>query len=294
MEFVLFLWLSIAIAGGCKKSKTTSAPGEPFFPGGPDTTSVVPPNGSDTVSLIPPGVRSYEQVGYSIPLTTNIGGFYEALPPDYDSSDSKKYPLLVFLHGGGERGNGTTDLPDIKRNAVTRLLDRKIFPTSFSVGGEDFSFIIISPQFIDWPRNTDLDQVINYSLKNYKVDAQRIYVCGMSMGGGATWDYSINYNQKLAAIVPICGASWVDTASIKKIGSSNLPVWAFHNLDDSIVTYASTTNRFFTIIKAVNPEYPFKLTLWENGGHDAWTQATNPLYKEEGKNIYEWMLQFKK
>src|SRR5690606_8459666 len=128
----------------------------------------------------------------------------------------------------------------------------KVFPSSFTVDGEEFSFVIISPQFMEWPRNTDLDEVIDYAIKNYKIDEQRVYVCGMSMGGGATWDYMINYNRRLAAIVPICGASWADTTSIQKIASSNVPVWTFHNLDDSLVTYASTTQRFINIIKSAN------------------------------------------
>src|SRR5688572_19578277 len=61
----------------------------------------------------------YTQLAKNVSIGSNSGGFYEALPPDYDSS-SKHHPLLVFLHGGGELGNGQSDLPQIARNAVTR------------------------------------------------------------------------------------------------------------------------------------------------------------------------------
>jgi predicted peptidase len=111
------------------------------------------------------------------------------------------------------------------------------------------------------------------------------------MGGGATWRTAAYYGDELAAIVPICGAEWADSTEAKKIARADIPIWAFHNRDDSAVT-VNSTRRYVNIINAQHPEITPRMTLWDIGGHDAWTKATDPAYKEDNKNIYEWMLQF--
>ena len=112
------------------------------------------------------------------------------------------------------------------------------------------------------------------------------------MGGGAAWEYAGSaYGNRLAAIVPICGASWADSAVAKKIAQNDVPAWAFQNEHDQAVT-VNSTRRYVRLINAENPLYPVKVTYWPTGGHDAWTKSSDPEYREEGKNIYEWMLQF--
>lgn len=278
--------VTFLIFGACNKHRSLS-PNHPYFPG--DTIPVDTVPGNDTVPE--PGPPRYNQVARYTAINGNVGGFYEALPLLYDSSD-KKYPLLLFLHGGGELGNGTTDLHLITKNSLTRRLHDKSFPVSFTVGEEEFSFIILSPQFRAWPSVTDVHEILQYALNNYRVDTQRIYLSGLSMGGGATWEYAgSQYGKSIAAIVPICGASWADSTVAKRIAKNDVPSWAFHNLDDSAVT-VNSTRRYVNIIKTQNPAYPPKMTLWPVGGHDAWTQASDPEYREDGKNMYEWMLQF--
>jgi predicted peptidase len=224
-------------------------------------------------------------------INKNVGGYYEALPVSYDSTD-KKYPLLLFLHGGGELGDGDSQLPLILKNSVTKRLSDKTFPVSFTVNGIQYSFIIISPQFKKWPEVEDVHAIIKYVTNNYRVDTSRIYLSGLSMGGGATWEYAgSSYGKSIAAIVPICGASWADSNVARTIAANDVPGWAFHNLDDPSVT-VNSTKRYVNIIGEQNPKYPIRMTLWSSGGHDAWTLASDPEYREEGKNIYEWMLQF--
>ena len=114
------------------------------------------------------------------------------------------------------------------------------------------------------------------------------------MGGGITWEYAGSaHGKSIAAIVPICGASWADSAVAKKIASNGVPGWAFHNIDDGSVT-VNSTKRYVSMVNAEHPVHPIRMTLWPSGGHDAWTQASNPEYREDGKNMYEWMLQFKR
>lgn len=272
------LLVTIFISGACRKNSVRQV-----------QLPVIP--GDDTIPV--PGPPKYNQVAVHFSINPNIGGFYEALPPSYGSTN-KKYPLLLFLHGGGELGDGNSQLPLILKNSVTRRLHEKTLPATFTVNGEEFSLIILSPQFKEWPSVNDVHAFLQHARNNYRVDESRIYVAGLSMGGGITWEYAGSaYGKSVAAIVPICGASWADSSVAKKIASNDVPGWAFHNIGDDAVT-VNSTKRYVKIINAQRPAHPVKMTLWPGDGHDAWTLASDPEYREEGKNIYEWMLQFKK
>jgi predicted peptidase len=226
----------------------------------------------------------------STPIDANCAGYYEALPARYDSS-LKKYPLILFLHGIGELGNGSTDLPNMLRAGLPWLINRKSLPPSFSVDGKNYSFIVISPQFKARPKNGEVNNVLNYILKTYRVDTSRMYVTGLSLGGGVTWDYCSEFGSRVAAATPICGGSWPDPKRAYRIASFNVPVWAFHNADDKIVP-ASYTRDYVQIINSHDPLVPARCTVWPTGGHDSWTKAYDPTYRENGKNMYEWMLSY--
>jgi predicted peptidase len=228
--------------------------------------------------------------GISVDVNDNIGGYLYALPSLYDST-TKKYPLLLFIHGIGELGNGTTQLNNAAAVGVPSVIKWGQFPANFNVGGKNYSFIVITPQFKKWPSPKDVNDMIDYAIKKYRIDTTRMYVSGLSMGGGATWDYAAEYGKRIAAIVPICGASGPNDTKAKKIAQAGLAVWAFHNKDDGTVPYTNSEG-YVTKINAQNPPIKAKLTLWPTGGHDAWTKSTSPSYKEDGKNIYEWMLQY--
>ncbi len=275
----------ISITVVCCKKKTM-----PMVTVPPVTdTSTSKPDTDTVVNTVPPAIV-YTQTPQHISINSNIGGFYQALPPGYSSSEDK-HPLMIFLHGGGELGDGGDQLPLVLKNAIPRLLNQKTFPLSFTVNDQQYSFVIISPQFKEWPKPADVEAVVDYAVDHYRVDTHRIYMVGLSMGGGATWEYASKYGRRLAAMVPISGASWADSAIARGIALTDVPTWAFHNKDDGAVTYKSTT-RYIDFIQYYNPSFPIKFTLWPTGGHDAWTKATDLDYKEDGKNIYEWMLQY--
>src|SRR5256885_12945628 len=119
---------------------------------------------------------------YNTSMTANSHGFYEYLPAGY-STGTKTYPLLICLHGVGEEGDGsTTSLPIILRHGPCKVINQGQFPTSFTVNGNTFSFIVITPQFTGWPGAQDVNQVIDYCIQHYRVDQSRIYVTGLSMG----------------------------------------------------------------------------------------------------------------
>ena len=232
------------------------------------------------------------QVAVSEKISENCFGFYRALPARYDST-SKKYPLLIFLHGSGEMGNGTTDLPLVLRNSVPKLISQKKFPANFNAGGKNFSFIVFSPQVKSWTTNNDVYAMIKYAISHYRIATTRIYVTGLSLGGGATWDFAANYGTLTAAIVPICGSNTCTDGAAKAIAGANVAVWAFHNEDDDKAPVKNTKD-YISMINTYNPSPKAKMTIWPTGKHDAWTKASDPAYKEDNMNMYEWMLQYHK
>lgn len=228
----------------------------------------------------------------SVNVNDNCAGYYKALPARYDSS-LKKYPLIVFIHGIGELGNGTTDLPNMLRAGLPRLINKKGLPPDFVVNGKRYSFVVISPQFKRWPTPDEVNNVVQYAIKNFRIDTNRVYMTGLSMGGGVTWDYSAKYGASLSAIVPICGGSFPDNKRAQQIASFNLPVWAFHNEDDATVP-VSYSRDYVTKINSYKPATLAKLTTWPTGGHDSWTKAYDPAYKENNLNMYTWMLNYQR
>jgi predicted peptidase len=247
---------------------------------------------NNPTQAVPAPTLSYTVKAYHQDITINSGGYYEALPPSY-ANDTARFPLLIFLHGGGELGDGSaTQLDLVMKHSVAKRIFEKTLPASFTSGGKEYSFIYVIPQFRQWPLASDVNDVLNYALNKYRVDSSRIYISGLSMGGGVTWEFAGTNNGKmLAAIVPMCGASWADSVVAKNIAANAVPAWAFHNNDDQVVTVNSTW-RYANIINAENPPVPVRVTIWPTGGHDSWTKASDPTYRENGMNMYEWMLQF--
>ena len=237
------------------------------------------------------------QTAKYITINSNTHGYYEYLPEGYDASGSEKYPLLVFLHGQGDLGNGRSDLSSLLKNGPPRYINEGKFPASFIVNGHEFRFLVISPQFENEPSSADVNEVLDYAEENYKVDPERIYITGTSMGGGATWEYcasgNLSYIQRLAGIVPVCGKSAPDRTKANRIADNGLPVWAFHNNGDNVVPAAYTINYIQYIRERTSASNPvIRMTIFDADGHDAWTKAYDPDYEEENMNMYEWLLQY--
>jgi len=231
--------------------------------------------------------------GKTVTIDTNCNGFYEYLPSEYDKGN-KKYPLLIFLHGMGELGNGSSDLSKILRNGPLKLIKDSIFPDGFHAGDSLFQFIIFAPQFIHWPWPGTVNTIMEYVLSHYHVDERRIYLTGLSMGGGVAWEYAGSNNksaEKLAALVPICGASLANNEKVSRIVATKLPVWAIHNEGDPVVT-VEYTKKYISLINELGgtSHQDIKETIFPVTGHNAWTKSYDPEFRENGMNIYEWML----
>jgi dienelactone hydrolase len=229
-----------------------------------------------------------------------INGFYEYLPQGYTPS-GQKYPLMVFLHGSGEIGDGSAaQLPLVLRNGPPKLISQGTFPTSFSVDGQTYKFIVISPQFNSEP-DVDLvpgavNDVVNYAIANYQVDQSKIYVTGLSMGGGFVWEYAgadADYAKRLAGILVIAGASPPNNDRETKMVEWHLPVWATHNQDDPTVPSSYTTGIVSLLISLGANPAPL-ITIFPVSGHDSWTETYDPAFTQSGLNVYQWMLQYQR
>jgi predicted peptidase len=234
------------------------------------------------------------------PIDTNIGGYLEYVPGDY-ATTTRIYPLMIFCHGLGELGTGSsTDLDKVAVNGPPKLIKNNQFPAGFTVNGGTYSFIVISPQFKQWPSNSNIKALLDHLKgKGLRFDPTRVYLTGLSMGGGITWTAGSDATvlPSLAAILPICGAAGSDPAGAKRVADAKLPVWALHNDQDPTVT-VSNTNNWVTEINNNAPTIPARKTIFVAASHDAWSKAYDPNYREmingQNMNVYEWMLSYKK
>ncbi len=227
-----------------------------------------------------------------IAINSNVSGFYESLPARY-SLTTKRYPLIVFIHGIGELGTG---LSRLNCCGLPHHLYNKTFPAKFLVNGVYYSFIVISPQFRVRPSSAQVQSVVDYAKSHYRVDPTRVYVTGLSMGGGSTWDFSAVYGQNAAAIVPVCGGTKPTTTLASKVASKNLPIWTISSSADQVVPIQWARD-WISWIDARNTTYASKtkLTVYSTESHNAtWARAFNPTSRIDGKNIYEWMLMYKR
>lgn len=249
--------------------------------------------------LVPDLVYAQTQQTYrSIATGPNSGGFLEMLPPNYSKQTNKYYPLMIFLEGEGQMGDGSAaQLPRLLAAGPPAYNAAGHWPDSFVVHGRTFSFIVIAPQFKAWPNNADIDSVVQYALKHYRVDTGRVYMTGTSMGGNCIWSYcSVPTNARmLAAIFPVAsGEMWSGMQGATSIAQANLPVYATTNVYDPNEPDTLTLNDIAEINSVVPQIRPIALdTVFPDYGHDAWTKSYDPgtiLYN--GLNCYQWMLQY--
>lgn len=235
------------------------------------------------------------QVAVYTRLHANVGGFLESLPNDYAANPAKKYPLLIAMHGVGERGNGAPGILEKVANvAIPKRIKTGGFPASFTVGGKSFSFIVISPQMenaSDW--RASIQAVIDYSKAHYRVDESRIYLTGLSLGGVCEWVFlgnSVANSQQLAAALLCTPGTDFTATQLNNVAQAQLPIWVTNNSGDPY-NHPTGATALVNALNSTVPAHPKTLiTIFDKSGHDAWTQTYDPAFKQDGLNIYEWML----
>ncbi|MBN1844321.1 MAG: prolyl oligopeptidase family serine peptidase [Sedimentisphaerales bacterium] len=193
------------------------------------------------------------------------------LPAEYGRTE-KKWPLILFLHGAGERGDNLE-------------LVTKHGPPKLARQGKAFPFIIVSPQCPTnywWPTELEvLNALLDEIIEKYPVDTSRIYLTGLSMGGFGSWSLACRNPERFAAVAPICGGGQPYLAGQLK----DVPVWAFHGGKDPVVPPKLSEE----MVQAVkNAGGDARLTVYPEAGHDSWTEAYND------PKLYEWFLSHQK
>ena len=250
---------------------------------------------STTLQILPNDIIETQPAtvtAVSMKLNVSFAGYYIALPEHYELT-TKKYPVIIYLHGAGQMGNGTTELNYILKDGIGKILDQKKLPPDFNIGGKHYSFIVLSPQTSKIPQAIEVYEFINYVKNTFRIDEKRIYLSGLSAGAKAATLTAAAYPDLFSALVPMAGVplnSGFD-ARCDTIARHNLPVWGFHNVDDPL-SDVRDMQRFVKTISDFSPNPLPLLTIFDVYGHDAWTTPLNPEYKEHGMNIYEWMLQY--
>jgi predicted peptidase len=185
------------------------------------------------------------------------------------------YPLILFLHGAGERGS---DLSLLLRQELPKKLERDTLP-----------FLVVSPQCPGgewWTQHlSDLSKLLDHLLQSYPVDAARVYLTGISMGGFGSWYLGCKEPERFAAVAPICGGGPVSQACALK----EVPVWAFHGDQDDIVPPEATLS-MIDALRACSgdPKMTPKLTIYPGVTHNSWTRTYN------NPELYRWFLSHRK
>lgn len=187
-----------------------------------------------------------------------------SLPEGYETKE--QWPLMLFLHGAGERGD---NLDLVKVHGPPKLI----------AAGKEMPFIVVSPQCPKdrWWNAVELTALLDEIIEKYDVDESRIYVTGLSMGGFGTWNLAMYTPKRFAAIAPICGGG--DRQFGKHL--KHLPAWIFHGAKDSAVP----VERSIEMAKAIKDRGGDpKLTIYPEANHDSWTKTY------ENPELYKWFL----
>lgn len=192
--------------------------------------------------------------------------YWRYLPKNYASATNRKFPLVLFLHGGGEVGDS---LALVKKHGPPKLISR----------GKQFPFVMIAPQNPQdrlWDDDLLL-KLLDEIIATHRIDEDRVYLTGLSRGGFGTWRMAIQNPDKFAAIAPISGGGLPDYVDRIK----DVPVWAFHGARDRAIPLSRTV-AMTEALQAAGGNV--KLTVYPEAAHDAWTQTyDNPA-------LYEWLL----
>lgn len=240
------------------------------------------------------------QSGEQIPIIhkkTDSPYGYHIFTPELYSDEGPEFPLLIFLHGSGERGNSAVDstkLDLVLVHGPPQLINESKWNVSNSM-------IVASPQ-AHTPQgwiSSDIHEFIEYLIANYRVNKDRIYLTGLSMGGFGIFNYVGKYGDQgyTASYVPICGGGKTEYANKFK----NIPLWAFHGESDDTVPVERSAD-MIEAIKTLNPTIKPKLTLYPGVGHNSWSRtydgsgmgSENTDFDPFTISIYDWMFKYQK
>jgi predicted peptidase len=232
------------------------------------------------VSILSPGVCFGETVSGQHPeefrgtVTRSVQMKYLLFIPDgYGDNQSKKWPLIMYLHGGSRRGDEVEKVREPGWGLPALLEKKKLFPL--------FPFIVVSPLCPNgefWTDTEALIALLDDVEKHYSVDLARIYLTGHSMGGFGTWYLAYQHPERFAAIAPM-SAPFVVTAWADRL--KKMPIWAFHGSDDNLVPISRTQDLIDALRASGNN---VRFTVLPGRDHGI-------LDTYENKELYSWFLE---
>ncbi|MDO9066071.1 MAG: prolyl oligopeptidase family serine peptidase [Chloroflexota bacterium] len=195
------------------------------------------------------------------------------LPRSYAANPDQRWPLILFLHGAGERGS---DLNLVKKHGIAKLAE----------SDESFPFIAASPQCPAdslWDDHVDaLLALLDEVLASYLVDANRVYLTGLSLGGYGAWNLAALHPGRFAAIAPFCGGAIPMRGFPARVCAlRQVPVWAFHGALDPVVP-VSESQSLVEALQVCGGDA--MLTVYPDAAHDSWTRTY------ENPELYRWFL----
>lgn len=210
-----------------------------------------------------------------------------SLPPAYDRERDPGWPVVLFLHGAGERGH---DVWALTRQGLPRLLalGDALSETERALAARlrDRCIVVAPqcPQHEVW-NETRLLALLDGVTAAYRFDARRVYLTGLSLGGFGTWTLGLRHPQRFAAIVPVCGGGRIADVLLATErhpdALRSLAVWAFHGANDRVVPVHESERMVRALESAGVAEV--KLTVYPECEHDSWTRTyANP-------ELYDWL-----
>jgi predicted esterase len=212
--------------------------------------------------------------------TDAMQGFWEYLPPGYGGGE--KYPLLVFLHGIGENGNGDSELDKVPNAGIPALMKKDQWPT-------DRPFVVLSPQHPGGGCHTaaEIHALFEFALSHYDINPARVYLTGLSCGAIGSWNYlGEHLDEQIVAMVPIAGDG---KGAFGKQGCmlGKVPIWAFHGDKDDVVNFSGTTQPIEGL-QACDPKPEAEMVIYPDVKHDSWSMTYD---LSAGHDIYAWLLE---
>jgi len=228
-------------------------------------------------ATVPPDPKNSMQTSqrFEKKISHTVGLDYLLHLPQGYKARGERWPLMLFLHGAGERGS---NVQNVAAHGPPKIVKSK----------RDLPFVIVSPQCPTdrtW-RDDELLALLDAIVAKHNIDTNRIYVTGLSMGGYGSWSLGSKYPERFAAIAPICGGGeqipLLLASRDKKMALRSLGVWAFHGARDPVVPLEESQRMTNAFMRAGCKDV--KLTVYPEAGHDSWTQA----YEEP--EIWNWFL----
>ncbi|KAF2203890.1 alpha/beta-hydrolase [Delitschia confertaspora ATCC 74209] len=243
--------------------------------------------------------------------------YFVSLPPTYDTSESKQWPLILFLHGAGESQREANESYVTLRHGVPKIIlcyDKlksgeepkleiplpgrfsKRQPNKGDLAGMPVkdevaelvaeNFITVTPSLnMEWGYGwnaTILSALLDEVEAFYRVDKDRMHVTGFSMGGYGTWDVGIHTPDRFASLMPICGGG--DTVLVRNV--KHVPQWVHHGERDDIIPL-SASRKMVDALKKLNAD-EVKFTTYPDMAHDSWTVAYDNI------EVWRWVLEKKR